>query len=209
MDNTLYQVATLQSLLMGNYYGSVPYDELLKLADTGIGTFEGMDGEMIGYIMGTLRSVRELTLTDENLLPKVLKALTELDGASADIVVAPYEADRIRVLSTLCERCVVQSLEMINVLKWQPVLEAFLQLKASYAPMADGCVTIAVDGGCYTMRVENGKASVTCEDRKPDMELSHLDAIRLLFGLENTVCANPMPLGWLPLPFYFLSADGF
>ena len=49
MENTLYQVATLQSLLMGNYYGSVPYDELLKLADTGIGTFEGMDGEMIAF----------------------------------------------------------------------------------------------------------------------------------------------------------------
>ena len=47
MENTLYQVATLQSLLMGNYYASVPYRELLSLADTGIGAFEGMNGEMI------------------------------------------------------------------------------------------------------------------------------------------------------------------
>ena len=47
MENTLYQVATLQSLLMGNYYASVPYSELLTLADTGIGAFEGMNGEMI------------------------------------------------------------------------------------------------------------------------------------------------------------------
>lgn len=47
MENTLYQVAALQSLLMGNYYASVPYRELLTLADTGIGAFEGMNGEMI------------------------------------------------------------------------------------------------------------------------------------------------------------------
>ena len=47
MENTLYQVAALQSLLMGNYYASVPYRELLTQADTGIGAFEGMNGEMI------------------------------------------------------------------------------------------------------------------------------------------------------------------
>jgi len=47
MEHTLYQVALLQSLLLGNYNSSMPYRELLTMADTGIGTFEGMDGEMI------------------------------------------------------------------------------------------------------------------------------------------------------------------
>lgn len=47
MNRVLFQVSTLQSLTLGNYYGFVPYREILRHGDTGIGTFDGMDGEMI------------------------------------------------------------------------------------------------------------------------------------------------------------------
>ena len=44
---TLYQVALLQSLTFGDYYGSVTAAELKKNGDIGLGTFDALDGEMI------------------------------------------------------------------------------------------------------------------------------------------------------------------
>ncbi len=44
---TIYQVALLQSLTQGYYDGIVKVSELKQHGDTGIGTFEGVNGEMI------------------------------------------------------------------------------------------------------------------------------------------------------------------
>lgn len=44
---TVYQVALLQSLTQGYYDGVVKVSELKQHGDTGIGTFEGVNGEMI------------------------------------------------------------------------------------------------------------------------------------------------------------------
>ena len=44
---TIYQVALLQSLAMGYFDGSISVGGLKRHGDTGIGTFEGLDGEMI------------------------------------------------------------------------------------------------------------------------------------------------------------------
>ncbi len=43
----LYQVSTLQALMEGAYDGTVTFDELSRQGDTGIGTFDALDGEMI------------------------------------------------------------------------------------------------------------------------------------------------------------------
>lgn len=44
---TIYQVALLQSLTQGYYDGIITVSELKKHGDTGIGTFEGVNGEMV------------------------------------------------------------------------------------------------------------------------------------------------------------------
>ncbi len=45
--DTLYQVSTIDALLQGVYDGEVTVGELKKQGDFGIGTFHGLDGEMI------------------------------------------------------------------------------------------------------------------------------------------------------------------
>ena len=45
--DTMYQVALLQSLTQGYFDGIITVDELKGHGDTGIGTFEGVNGEMI------------------------------------------------------------------------------------------------------------------------------------------------------------------
>lgn len=47
MDNKMYQVSTLQALALGYNEAVVTAEEVLKEGDTGLGTFEGVDGELI------------------------------------------------------------------------------------------------------------------------------------------------------------------
>ncbi|MBR1737350.1 MAG: acetolactate decarboxylase, partial [Firmicutes bacterium] len=44
---TIFQVSLLQGLTLGDYYGSLTIKELKEKGDTGIGTFEGVNGELI------------------------------------------------------------------------------------------------------------------------------------------------------------------
>ena len=46
-ENKMYQVSTLQALALGYTRAVVSAEELLGKGDTGLGTFEGVDGEMI------------------------------------------------------------------------------------------------------------------------------------------------------------------
>ncbi len=46
-ENKLFQVGTLNSLMMGDYHGEVTVKDLLKEGNIGIGTYHGLDGEAI------------------------------------------------------------------------------------------------------------------------------------------------------------------
>ncbi|WP_035766260.1 acetolactate decarboxylase [Butyrivibrio sp. NC2002] len=47
MENTMYQVSTLQALILGYSRTVINVDELIQHGDTGLGTFEDVNGEMI------------------------------------------------------------------------------------------------------------------------------------------------------------------
>ncbi len=46
-DRTLFQVSLLQALCQGDYEGHLSISELKRHGDIGLGTFEGLDGELI------------------------------------------------------------------------------------------------------------------------------------------------------------------
>ncbi len=163
-------------------------------------------GEMVGYVMG---DAVEIALTDEALLPKVLKALfAEAGLQGVTIVAAPCQTERIRILSGLCESCSIVTKGKVNVLNWPKVIETLLALKASYETLCDGCAALSIDGECFTIRVENNVPSVSCGG-EPELALTKLAAENLLFGAESLVVAHPLFRNWLPLPFYMSSADTF
>lgn len=163
-------------------------------------------GQLIGYVCG---AVQELRLTDESLLPLVLKALFAKKGLQeASLSVAPFEAERIRILRPLCEFASLETVEMLNVLNWPRVLSALLALKASFTRLEDGCAALSIDGETLVLRVKDGVTSVSREAAMPDLSLSHAGATQLLFGPESAVCGHPLH-NWLPLPFFMRSVDGF
>ncbi len=46
-SETIFQVSTLNALMLGDYDGLITVDKLLQSGDTGLGTFDTLDGEMI------------------------------------------------------------------------------------------------------------------------------------------------------------------
>lgn len=47
-DDTLFQVSTINALLDGDYQGAMTFGELRRHGTFGLGTFDALDGEMIG-----------------------------------------------------------------------------------------------------------------------------------------------------------------
>ena len=71
-EDVLYQVALLQSLVQGYYDGIVTVGELKQHGDTGIGTFEGVNGEMIvldGVVYQAVADGSIATPSDEETVP--------------------------------------------------------------------------------------------------------------------------------------------
>ena len=69
---SIYQVALLQSLAQGYFDGSVSVGELKTHGDTGIGTFDGLNGEMIvldGVVYQAIGDGTILTPADDETVP--------------------------------------------------------------------------------------------------------------------------------------------
>ena len=69
---TVTQVALLQSLAQGYFGGTITAGELRTMGDTGIGTFEGLNGEMImldGKIYQALGDGRVILCPDKTVIP--------------------------------------------------------------------------------------------------------------------------------------------
>ena len=69
---TIYQIALLQSLAMGYFDGSISVKDLKTHGDTGIGTFEGLDGEMIvldGVVYRANQDLKINVVKDDVLVP--------------------------------------------------------------------------------------------------------------------------------------------
>jgi len=164
-------------------------------------------GEPAGYVSG---QIAEIVLTDEALLPKVIKAfMAELGLTEIQIGVSPHQTQRMEILSRLCGQRTIGHTEMIRVLNWKNVLDACLRLKASYMRLEDGRLALEIDGKSVVITVENGVPSVTCEGCAPDLTLTGLEAERLLFDMERALCPDPRLRNWAPLPFPMSSVDTF
>jgi len=69
---SIAQVALLQSLAQGYFGGTVTAGQLRTFGDTGIGTFEGLNGEMIvldGTVYQALGDGRVIVCPDEARIP--------------------------------------------------------------------------------------------------------------------------------------------
>ena len=159
------------------------------------------NGKMIGYLYGPFT---ELVLQDEADLPAVLKAVFERDKLTTiDIAVSPTLPERAAFLSSICELSFVKTVEMISVLCWERVLDAFLALKSQLCALQDGVAELVIDGGVYRICAENGVPTVETVDAPGGnaVHLSHNQALQLFFGIHSLVLPDERLKNWAPLPF--------
>lgn len=85
-NDVVYQVSTMGALMQGVYEGAVSYEELEKHGDFGLGTFEGLDGEMVG-LDGVFYQVKTngvpQPVTDSMTAPFVVVTFFETDRKKA------------------------------------------------------------------------------------------------------------------------------
>ncbi|GHB72319.1 acetolactate decarboxylase [Persicitalea jodogahamensis] len=87
-EEVLYQVSTIDALLAGDFDGEVTYGDVRKQGDFGIGTFNGLDGEMI-QLDGEVFKIR----SDGNVYPVPDSTRTPFAA------VTYFEADTVLSLS--------------------------------------------------------------------------------------------------------------
>ena len=190
-------------------YGERPADEFMRIMHNWNSRCRVVyvDGVLTGCVMG---DGMEICLTDDGLLPWVLNAmLAESGRQNICVKAAPFERERVELLSKISAGRSIQSVEMINILNWEKVLNTLLKLKASYAKLHDGCVRMKMDGKTYRIRVSENVPSVEETDEKADVELSHMEAQRRLLNMENMCIPDDVFGDWAPLPFNISPADTF
>lgn len=80
--DVLFQVSTIGALMEGNYRGVIPFGEIKKHGDFGIGTFDGLDGEMIavnGEYFQVTADGAVLPVSDWTLTPYATVTFFETD----------------------------------------------------------------------------------------------------------------------------------
>jgi hypothetical protein len=95
----MYQISTSTALVEGVYSGSVSSSILLEHGDFGVGTFEGLDGEMVildGEIYQAAGSVRRRS--DDFLVP-----FASITHFREDAVVQIEKAARLKDIELACE----------------------------------------------------------------------------------------------------------
>ena len=167
------------------------------------------DNVPVGYVYGNFE---EVVLEDEKDYPLVLKAFFEEEALSEiNIRIAPWQKERKDFLMNLCEGCSVQHVEMLNVLNWEKVLDAFFSFKSRCFSLEDGKQNLRIDGEAFELKVSGGAASVTKTDKCDGQthELDHMQAQRLIFSLATVMNPDENRLNWFPLHFYLDSPDGY
>lgn len=167
------------------------------------------DGEFRGYYVSGLQ---ELTLVDENDFNDVIRNYIRENGR-VDMHVAAWETDHLFKAAAIGSAPTMEYCDMFNIFNYKKVLSAFLKFKASYTTLADGEISVKINGSAgvesLLIYVENGVPYVEEHEGECDLTLEHIEAMTFFFGLYSPHWAKiPAQVrGWFPLPLYVDSAD--
>lgn len=167
------------------------------------------EGTFRGYFISGLK---ELTLADNRLFDDVIRNYLQSRG-DVTLELPMWNRALIDAAGRIAESVSCVNSEHFTIFHYRPVTEAFLRLKASFTPLADGTLTLLIHGYAGDERlkitVSEGRPSVEPWEGDVELELSHLDAFTLLFGLCSIKRdpLSPAVRGWFPLPLYIENAD--
>ncbi len=196
-----------------------PLDRFLDIAETWHAALYAVThgDRFVGYAIvepnGFLTEARVADPAD--FMPLLRTILAILERGSITIRLPAHETNYLAALAPIAEGCQTGCAMSFTVLDYAAALDAFLALKTAYAALPDGTVTLLIHGRARDERlritVEGSRSTVeSVDDHIPvDIELSHLEALDLLFApfspRRNTLSA-PWN-AWFPLPLWMYRAD--
>lgn len=97
MTKTLFQHSTIGALMDGMFEGTFPIEDLLQKGNMGIGTFHGLDGELV-LIDGTAYQIKVDGAVLETNLPKHIPyaAVTHFDGENTLEITTHHTKDEFQ-----------------------------------------------------------------------------------------------------------------
>ncbi len=171
----------------------------------------------VGYaIIEKNNFIPELRVKDPMYFMPAVRTIFACLGADSITLRLPvHEVEYIAALTPVAEGAQTGCSMSYSVLDYARVLDAFFALKTSYTALADGELTLLIHGRARDERlkimVQANVATITpLPDHIPvDWELSHLEAMNLLFApLSPTRDALPtLWRDWFPLPLWIYRAD--
>ncbi|MBQ8370301.1 MAG: GNAT family N-acetyltransferase [Clostridia bacterium] len=167
------------------------------------------DGQFRGYFVGGLQ---ELTLVDENDFVDVVRNYVRHHG-KVSMHFAAWETDHMEKAAAIGSAPTMDYSDMYSIFNYKKVVSAFLRFKASYTDLADGEISVKINGFAKEEKlliyVENGTPYVEEHSGDCDIELGHLEAAAFFFGLYSPAWTKvpAAARGWFPLPLYVDNAD--
>jgi predicted GNAT family N-acyltransferase len=190
------------------------YDILKNWTSVDIyGIYEG--NEFSGYLLSYDKNkVKEIILQkQEDLAEVVADFIKTIVKGGISIEIPDYQRYFVNVLSSFAERVSINDRANFAVFNYDRVIEAFLCLKAQTDILANGEITLTIDGKKrkekLLVSVKDNKVSVTPCDHDTDCEYTHKEAMSVLFENYSPLrCKLPLEVqSWLPLPIYIFPAD--
>ena len=144
-SDRLFQVALLQSLMQGEYDGVVTVGELREYGDTGIGTFKGVNGEMIvldGTVYRALWDGSVEVVPDSETVP--FSNITFFDtDIKAEHVNAASSSELKSILNSIVRKHGRNQFYMAKITGMMPsiLVQSELEQKKPYKPLNDALKT--------------------------------------------------------------------
>ena len=168
------------------------------------------DDLLIGYLSTDKNygSICELYLSDIDLIGNVVGIfLEQFNRYDVSITAFPFETELNTALSKFTGSAALHGDGNYYAINYPNVLKSFIELKCENTKIPDGTINVGIrDIGNITVSVSNNRPSVRITGEKPDIEVTHLEAMRLFFSpfsahpvtpLEGNTfarCLFPIPL---------------
>ena len=182
------------------------------------------DGRFIGYVCARpdAASLNEVfAVTDDAVLDLLNAWITQHNpnpvglGQPLSIGIHPWARGLQRKLYAVSEGISVAPDHQYRVFNWDRVTAAFFALKATYAALPDGHLTLGIEGwGNLSISVTNGQAVCEKTDAAADIMLTDFEALRFVFGPLPSVSVKavdpkfePLLEAWFPLPLAWHGQD--
>lgn len=174
------------------------------------------NNEFAGYIgaADNCEKVSEIHLINPDEIDKVIVAyMKKFSLKNTNLVLPLHRSNEFMKLSRFCESYSINSSANIYIINYINVIRAFMNLKNTLYPLAEGTLILNVEEkGRYKIEVKDGVVSVEETDMTYDISLSHIDASALLFSHSSFINSaynftNPLVKSWFPLPLFYPELD--